>query len=253
MGSFNASLRTLGDRRGLPATVTLDHGRISIEAGDYAIGEWSLDEVHLEPTGSGYRMAAEGEQIILEIQDSANFEIELRAGTGGRQKAARKAKEPRAKTKGRDAKPPIATERPAHTATRPARTKKRETAPAERRAETLVAAGKGTEADVNTSGARIDRVLVSAEKKWGSLLPKWVFTRHMVWLAVGILALTIVLPGLVSTILLLIGLILVLFGAVVYTDGVLAAKWLPGRMSAMHVLISGVGVLVFGVLIGTLA
>jgi hypothetical protein len=239
MGSFSASLRTIGDRKGLPATVTLDHGRISIEAGEHAIGEWSLDEIHLEPTGSGYRMAAEGEQIILEIQDSENFEIELRATARGKTKTKARAK--KASSVRSEERPPGAI-----------RARAMETKPlvvsAPQKAPT-----PSHEAGVEAKGSKLDRALGSAEKRWGSLLPDWVFKRRMVWIGGGILVLTIVFPGLVSTVLLLAGLLLVLAGAVVYTDQVLAAKWLPGRMTPMHVLISGVGVLVFGVLIGTLA
>jgi hypothetical protein len=45
----------------------------------------------------------------------------------------------------------------------------------------------------------------------------------------------------------------VIVGAIVYTDSVLASKWLPGRMTPIHVLIFGVAILMFGVLLGVIA
>ena len=77
MSSFSASLKTLGDRQGLPATVVLENDRLSIAAGDESIGDWSLDEIQLEPTPNGYRMAAEGEQLLIEMPDAEAFKSEL--------------------------------------------------------------------------------------------------------------------------------------------------------------------------------
>jgi hypothetical protein len=52
---------------------------------------------------------------------------------------------------------------------------------------------------------------------------------------------------------LLSGVLLVMLGAVLYTDSVMAARLLPGRMTVMHVLISGVGLLLLGVLVAMTA
>jgi hypothetical protein len=56
-----------------------------------------------------------------------------------------------------------------------------------------------------------------------------------------------------SVLLLILGGIVVAFGAVTYSDGMLASRWLPGRMQPPHVLIIGVVTLVLGVLIGIVA
>ena len=77
MWTFDASLRTLGDRKGLPATLTIEDGRLAIDAGDQPIGDWSLSEIQLEPTPTGYRMAAEGEQILLDIENVDDFTLAL--------------------------------------------------------------------------------------------------------------------------------------------------------------------------------
>ena len=60
-------------------------------------------------------------------------------------------------------------------------------------------------------------------------------------------------PGVVSTLLLIAGILTVMAGAVVYTDPIIASKWLPGRMSPVHVLIVGVSTLLLGVILGIIA
>lgn len=195
MGSFAVSLKTIGDHEGLPAVIHLSDGRLSIDAGDESIGEWALDEILLEPTPTGYRMAAEGDQIMLEFTDTDAFQSELSSN--------------------------------------------------DRRRRSLPDMGKLL--------AQMDKGITFAEKKWGALLPQWVFTRVMFGAVVGVLTLMIIFPGLVSTLLLIAGLLLVMLGAVVYTDTMLATKWLPGRMSPGHVLIFGVVVVILGVLLGIIA
>ena len=196
MSSFSASLKTLGDRQGLSATVVLENDRLSIVAGDESIGDWSLDEIRLEPTPTGYRMAAEGEQLLIEMPDAEAFESEL-------------TKEDRG----------IKIRLPA----------------------------KGTLLKP------VDNGLEAAAERWGGLLPEWIFTRMMVGVVVGTILITVFLPGLVSSFLLISGVLMVMFGAVVYTDSMLASKLLPGRMSPMHVLLFGVTILLLGVFVGILA
>ncbi|MEE8376639.1 MAG: hypothetical protein V3S26_10005 [Acidimicrobiia bacterium] len=199
MGSFAVSLKTLGDTQGLPAVIHLSEGRLSIDAGDEPIGDWALDEIQLEPTPTGYRMAAEGEQITLEFSNIDAFETEL----------SNNIKPKRS----------IAWSMP----------------------------------DTGKLLAPVDRGIAFAEKKWGALLPQWVFTRIMFGVAIAALTLVIIFPGLVSGFLLITGLLMVMFGAVVYTDPMLASKWLPGRMSPTHVLLFGVAILLVGVLLGIIA
>ena len=195
MGSFAASLKTLGDSEGLPAVIHLSEGRLSINAGSESIGEWALDEISLEPTPTGYRMAAEGEQIILEFTDLDAFQAEL-SSNGKREWSL---------------------------------------------------------PDKDKLLTPVDKGIAFAEKKWGSLLPEWAFTRFMFGVAIGALTLTIVFPGPVSIVLLVFGLLTVMLGAIVFTDPMLASKWLPGRMAPVHVLLFGLAILVVGVLLGIIA
>lgn len=235
MGGFTASLMLEGDTQPLAATLKLSDGRLSIDAADQTIGEWGLKDVHFERTPSGFRARVEGEEIILDMDEAAAFEEAIAESTGkrrkGRKQNAEKARTPKART-----------EKP----------KKRDKKP-EKRAEKLEKPESATE---STDGgfkekalAALDRVIESSEKRWGALLPDWVFSRR----TAGVLGLTLVamlvFPGIAATALLFGGLAVVIFGAVLYTDDVLAVRVLPGRATAMHVLIAGVGVVVFGFLL----
>lgn len=205
MGSFPASLKTLGDREGLPAVIHLSEGRLRIQAGKESIGEWGLDEIQLEPTPTGYRMAAEGEQIILEFTDKDAFQAEL-SSDGKREWSL------------------------------PGNGKREWSLP-----------------DTEKLLSPLDKGIAFAERRWGGLLPEWAFTRVMFGVVIGALALTIIFPGLVSAFLLIAGLLMVMLGAVVFTDPMLASKWLPGAMAPVHVLIFGVAILILGVLLGVIA
>lgn len=273
MGNFDASLKTIGDRKGLDVTVHLDGGRLAIDAGDEAIGDWSLDEIRLEPIPTGYRMSAEGDQILLELTDIEGFESELNSKKKrGRSKKVKE--ETTRRPKGR-AKPEKAAPEKPEKAKRDKPEKeprqKREKTPrkAHKNAEapTPVAeddpsaatdAGTGVETERSDSATarfveRLDGTLEAAEKRWGALLPPWIFTRVTALVLFTVFVLMVIFPTWVSTFLLLAGLLIVVLGAIVYTDPMLGAKWLPGRMQPPHVLVFGVAVLLFGVLLGVIA
>lgn len=232
MGTFNASLRTIGDRRGLPAVITLAEKQISILAGDQELGSWGLDEVQLEETGeSVFRLEVDGDRILIDFEDAAGFREILASTSRMRSRAAvRGVKAPRTEVKTRK------TPKPERVA--------KEKSPRRPKAE------KGS---AGTFGARIDGMLAAAEHRWGSLLPSWLFTRVTLLALLILLVATVVAPGLVSLVLLLSGLVTVLFGAVLYTDNMLASRVLPGRMTPMHVLLFGVTTLMLGVLVGVAA
>ena len=237
MWTFDASLRTLGDRKGLAATLTIEDGRLAIDAGDQPIGEWSLSEIRLEPTPTGYRMAAEGEQILLDIENVDDFTLAL---NGKKVKGRKKdAPSPEASTKvKRDRK--AAEPEPA-----PARTERAEKP--EKTKESKHAEERGFGEMV---AAFLDTTLDQASEKWGHLFPAWVFTRGTVYTLAALFAVVIIFPTVFFWLLLVTGVLMVMFGAVVYTDSVAAARWLPGKFTPMHVLIYGVGLVVFAVFVG---
>lgn len=231
MGTFAASLKTMGDRRGLPATISVDDGQIRIDAGDAPIGSWLLTEVDLQPTPTGFRMAAEGEHLFIELSDTIAFqsEIAVKSKRSGRRRKSRASKTTRARSV-------TPSDRPAP-----------QLNGGQTRERTLSIPAKDQILNL------VDKTLALAKKRWGSLLPEWAFTRLMFAVVVGTFILMVIFPAWVSTFLLVAGLVLVVFGSVVYMDSILASKWLPGRMAPMHVLLFGVATLLFGVVLGVIA
>jgi hypothetical protein len=257
MGSFTASLKTVGDREGLPATLRVQDGRLHIAAGDSDIGEWDLDEIRLEPTPNGYRLAAEGEQILIEMPETDEFATEI-SNASKRKSLFRGMSLPLIGSKngsesGKDETEPPASERPkkpgpAEVSAPPARPAADTVGPIEldaRQDEKAPRSGR----IINM----VDGTIASAERRWGSLLPRWVFTRVVFGIVVGTVVAAALFPGLVATILLLSGVLMVTFGAIVYSDNMLASRWLPGRTTPIHALLFGVAILMLGVLLAAIA
>ncbi len=243
MGTFTASLRSIGDVKSLPATVELNEGRIYIAAGSTEIGSWPLDDVHLEEIPTGYRMAAEGEQILIELRDTTAFAAELakqtkKRGPFGRRKSDLSERSTEARgTPTPQVTTATDTEVPAKAISLPPR-------------DSVETRSSGW---TDKGLALVDGTLAKANKKLGPYLPDWMFTRAMFVIAFGALVLMVILPGLVSTFLLIAGAVMVLFGAIVYSDTMLASRWLPGRTTPQHVLLFGVAILMMGVLLGVVA
>ncbi len=241
MGKFNASLRTLGDSRGVPATVTVVEERISIEAGDQEIGSWNIDEVVLEPTGeSVYRLEVDGDRILIDFEDAGTFRDLLDSRSRMRSRIKLRGNRPKKPTEPKPAKAKSGPE---------PKTKEPKTKPKRSVAVTEAPAPVSSK---KTAG-RLDAVLTAAEERWGGLLPSWVFTRGTLTVLLIMVAAAFFVPNIVSLVLLIAGLLTVRFGAVVYTDTMLATRWLPGRMTPMHVLLFGVLVVLLGVLLGVIA
>jgi hypothetical protein len=256
MGTFTASLRAIGDVRALPATLKLEEGRLSIAAGDTEIGTWQLDEIKLEPIPTGYRMTAEGDVILIELKDVNGFNEAMEVGTKRRRRipSMRKSSDRAsvATTEFSEDHPPAQatntmqsdrvrsaprpTETPRRREEKPRKTKEKSDAAWSERVTTLV-----------------DGYLASAHKRYGALLPDWVFSRGVLVIVLVVLLVMLILPGLASVILLVAGAAIVLTGAIAYSDSVIASRILPGRTTPAHVLVAGLGILLVGVFFGLIA
>lgn len=261
MGTFKASLKTIGDTRGLPATVELSEGRISIAAGDTEIGEWSLGDINMEPIPTGYRVSAEGDQIILELKDLNGFNAALeetsKAKRGLRRPRPDKPGSERPKEKASSRRRKRATTSDPATKTEP--TPPEPVAPVQTPAVAEPSKRAASEEPKQTASkepnkllATVDSMLDAAHRRWGALLPGWAFARGTLLALIVLLALVVVFPGQASFVAIVGGLLLIVFGGVAYSDEVVAAKWLPGRTTPAHPLIGGVVVVAIGILIGVI-
>jgi hypothetical protein len=78
MSSYQGSLRMLGeDGPGLPVVIDLRNDRLGIKAGDVEIGDWAREEVRINADVDGIHLRAEGEEIILELAEDAEFAVEV--------------------------------------------------------------------------------------------------------------------------------------------------------------------------------
>jgi hypothetical protein len=260
MGTFTASLRAIGDVQALPATVKLEEGRISIIAGETEIGTWPLADVHLEAIPTGYRMAAEGEQILIELKDIVGFSEALD------RVSKRKSRIPslRRKANSQEEKRDFSTDRPNTGAGQASRPQQRAAAPSTSRVGVNrdAASQQKTDRKVSSDAARsfgekvletIDSILAKAHKRFGSLAPDWVFSRGVFVILVVLALVMLALPGLASALLVVCGATIVLIGAIAYSDSVIASRILPGRTTPAHMLIAGLGVLLVGVIFGMIS
>ncbi len=288
MPTFSASLRTEGDLTALRTTIELEQGRLIISAGDTPIGDWDIAEVSLEKVKTGFRLDVEGEHVLLDMTESEAIALDLRYAAGSRSRPARKRKDPRPprareekapkpkrekapKPKREKAPKPPEAKRPKrqNRAKRAEEAKRSEPqaaetpAPAvekepERRAKPRgPSRGRRLGVRIAKSSRRamdgVDGILDRAEKRWGPLLPDWVFTRPVFLIALAAIIAGSFLPKIAAASLLLTGALAVLVGTFTYADSVLASKWLPGRTGPVHLLVTGLVVLVLGLLLGLLA
>lgn len=248
MGTYSASLRAIGDTKSLPATVHLEDGQLSIAAGSHEIGSWSLADIELEPLPNGYRMAAEGDQIIIELKELdafaealANGRFKRRLKLRGKEKKTADVADSVSKPKG--VRTPLVGTR----TSRPAAGSETPTAKAASKPAKPAASRKPGEGGLLTRGMdSLDHGISQAQKRFGPYLPDWMFSRAMVFILLIALVVMIIFPA----ILLIIGGLTIAFGAVAYSDPMIASRWLPGRTQPPQVLIAGVAMLLFGVLVG---
>ncbi len=246
MGTYSASLRSIGDVKTLSATIELSDGNLSIVVGDTEIGTWSLNEINLEEIPTGYRMSAEGDQVLLEMRDIDSFASELaKAGSRSKGLSLRRREKKQRKQK--------TTTNPKIEVTGQRRVAQSATANRTAAPPAAAPAKKGDGPGLVTQGLdAVDSLLLKAKKKYGAFLPDFLFSRAMFFIGVAVLVTGIFLPGLFSNLLIAGGAMLIAFGAVVYSDSVLASRWLPGRATPQHALLTGVAVLLVGVLVGVI-
>lgn len=77
MSEYDGVLRLPEDESGVRVHLDLDGERLLIRSGDVVIGDWSLDDVRVTATDAGFRLRAEGEEVILAVDRDAELAVEL--------------------------------------------------------------------------------------------------------------------------------------------------------------------------------
>jgi len=249
MGQFSASLKVPGDASSLPATVDIDDGRLRVASGDHEIGNWALVDIDLTPSPEGVHISAEGEELILQFSESAAFEEA--AGLNGGKKSIVSLPKP--------FKLPSLSKTPKHASPARSTTRSEDALPkpkaekAAKLAPSAVEQAASKAAKPAKQPGSIDRILERAENTIGGHLPSWVFSRGGALVVLASLVIAIIFPSLVSTLLLIAGLLLLVLGGVTMLDVVLAARLLKAKVTPTQTLIGGGVLVVIGVLFGMLA
>jgi len=198
-----------------------------VASGDHVIGDWEIATIDISRIPEGIRVAAEGEVLILDIADRAAFEEEAASVNGKPKRSTR----PRKSAKAEASRAPKAKSARAATATKPVVEK-----PAKVKGE-----------------SRIDLVLAWAKEHVGSSLPDWVFTRGGLICVLALIVFCVIFAEVVSTLLLIAGVIALLTGGVTMLDSVIARRILRHRVTPIQVVIGGGSVFVAGLLVGVVA
>ncbi len=76
MPIFEGTIR-LEDGDGLESSLTVDSGRFVVEAGEYEIGNWAVEELSVERQNGEFRIGVEGEELVVSVSDPATFSESL--------------------------------------------------------------------------------------------------------------------------------------------------------------------------------
>ena len=78
MSTYEGALRIPGDD-GPPLAVTIDltGDRFRMTAGESEIGDWPTSDIRVNALPDGFHLRAEGEEVLLDITDDAQFAVDL--------------------------------------------------------------------------------------------------------------------------------------------------------------------------------
>jgi hypothetical protein len=78
MAEFHGSLRLPGEAGpGLDVLIDLTGDRLGIRCADSLIGDWALSEVRVTALEDGFHLRAEGEEVLLDVTEDAQFAIAI--------------------------------------------------------------------------------------------------------------------------------------------------------------------------------
>lgn len=82
MPQFKGHLRLPGDDgSGLGVVIDLTDERMRVSSAQAEIGNWSRKDVRVNALPDGFHMRVEGEEVILDISQDAEFAVELGIST----------------------------------------------------------------------------------------------------------------------------------------------------------------------------
>lgn len=78
MSSFDARLRLYGDAGPpLNVIVNLTDDHLHLKSGEVEVADWPVRDIRISALRDGFHIRAEGEDVVLEVDDDARFAVEL--------------------------------------------------------------------------------------------------------------------------------------------------------------------------------
>ncbi len=78
MTDYAARLRLRGiDDAPIQVLIDLTDDRFTVRSGDIEVADWERDQIQVTPQLDGFHIRAEGEEIILDVTDEAQFALDL--------------------------------------------------------------------------------------------------------------------------------------------------------------------------------
>ena len=82
MTDFVGVLRTRTERdTAIRVVIDLTDERLRLRSGDTEIADWSLDDIRVNALPDGFHIRAEGEEIVLDLIQDAEFAVALGLGS----------------------------------------------------------------------------------------------------------------------------------------------------------------------------
>lgn len=78
MSTFEARLKMYGDAGPpLGVAVQVSDGRMHVKSGETEVADWPIEDIRVSALKDGFHIRAEGEDVVLEVDDDARFAVEL--------------------------------------------------------------------------------------------------------------------------------------------------------------------------------
>lgn len=237
---FQATLIASGDPDPLPTVVELDQGNLVIQSNGQPLGNWRVSDLEFVRIVGGFRVTLDGEVAVLKLPESDQFNAELRQlnEAAADPLPAKKEKKKRARKE-----PTKAAAPPTSTATTETKTK-------------AISAATTSDAPADVKDRAfinwLDAKLEVAAKRGGKYVPEWVFTRGGVVVAFLLLIAMVILPGIFSTIFLIVAAIGMITSAIALMDQVIATKIFRGALTPIHGLLGSLGFVLLGLVLASL-
>jgi hypothetical protein len=78
MTAYDARLQIEGeDNQPLPVVIDLTGDRLSMSLNDQEVADWAKEEMRVQALPDGFHIRVDGEAIVLDVTDDAQFALEL--------------------------------------------------------------------------------------------------------------------------------------------------------------------------------